>query len=142
MITTSAPPATPATTGAPDGRLRVGAVGGALLATSAVWLAGHALGVIFQVATGGPPQTFTLPFLLGFTLQIALAGWVTLAILEHYTRHALGIWTALGVTVLALSFAPISLAGASAPTKAALSLIHLSVAGVLLVTMRRSAARA
>ena len=66
----------------------------------------------------------------------------TLAVLERYTRHAMGIWTALGVTVLALSFAPIAIAGASAPTKAALSLIHLSVAGVLLVTMRRSAGRA
>ena len=142
MITTSATLATPATISAPDRRLRVGAVGGALLATGAVWLAGHALGVTFQVATGGPPQTFTLPFLLGFTLQVALAGWVTLAVLERYTRHAMGIWTALGVTVLALSFAPIAIAGASAPTKAALSLIHLSVAGVLLVTMRRSAARA
>lgn len=142
MITTSATLATPATISAPDRRLRAGAVGGALLATGAVWLAGHALGVTFQVATGGPPQTFTLPFLLGFTLQVALAGWVTLAILERYTRHAMGIWTALGVSVLALSFAPIALAGASAPTKAALSLIHLSVAGVLLVTMRRSAARA
>ena len=142
MTTTSATLATPATTGAPDRRLRAGAVGGALLATSAVWLVGHVLGVTFQVAAGGPPQTFTLPFLAGFTLQVALAGWVTLAILERYTRHALRIWTALGVTVLALSFAPIALAGASAPTKAALSLIHLSVAGVLLVTMRRSAARA
>jgi hypothetical protein len=142
MTTTSTTLATPATTCAPDRRLRVGAVGGALLATSAVWLVGHALGVTFQVATGGPPQTFTLPFLAGFTLQVALAGWVTLAILERYTRHAMGIWTALGVSVLALSFAPIAIAGASAPTKAALSLIHLSVAGVLLVTMRRSAARA
>jgi uncharacterized protein DUF6069 len=86
---------------------------------------------------GRAPQTFTLPFLAGFTLQVALAGWVTLAILERYTRHAMGIWTALGVSVLALSFAPIALAGASAPIKAALSLIHLSVAGVLLVTMRQ-----
>jgi hypothetical protein len=142
MTTTSTTLATPAATAGPDRRLRAGAVGGALLATSAVWLTGHALGVTFQVAAGGPPQTFTLPFLLGFTLQIALAGWVTLAVLEHYTRHALRIWTALGVSVLALSFAPIAIAGASAPTKAALSLIHLSVAGALMVIMRRSAARA
>lgn len=139
MTTTSTTLATPATVSGPNRRLRASAVGGALLATGAVWLAGHALGVSFKVATGGPPQTFTLPFLLGFTLQIALAGWVTLAVLERYTRHALRIWTALGGTVLALSFAPIALAGASAATKAALSLIHLSVAGVLLVTMRRSA---
>jgi hypothetical protein len=140
-MTTSSRLITPATISVPDRRLRACAVGGALLATSAVWLAGHALGVTFNVAAGGPPQTFTLPFLLGFTVQIALAGWVVLAILEHYTRHALRIWTALGLTVLALSFAPIAVAGASAPTKAALSLIHLSVGGVLLVTMRRSAAR-
>jgi Family of unknown function (DUF6069) len=84
---------------------------------------------------------FTLPFLLGFTAQIALAGWITLAVLEHDTRHALGIWTALGVSVLAVSFAPIALAGASPSSKAVLSLIHLSVAGVLLVTMRRNTAQ-
>jgi hypothetical protein len=138
-MTTSSRLITPATISAPNRRLRACAVGGALLATGAVWLAGHALGVTFSVAAGGPPQTFSLPFLLGFTLQVALAGWVTLATLEHYTRHALRIWTALGLTVLALSFAPIAIAGASAPTKAALSLIHLSVGGVLLVTMRRSA---
>jgi Family of unknown function (DUF6069) len=71
----------------------------------------------------------------------ALAGWITLAVLEHDTRHALGIWTALGVSVLAVSFAPIALAGASPSSKAALSLIHLSVAGVLLVTMRRNTAQ-
>ena len=140
-MTTSSRLITPATISAPNRRLRACAVGGALLATGAVWLAGHTLGVTFNVAAGGPPQTFSLPFLLGFTLQIALAGWVTLAILEHYTWHALRTWTALGLTVLALSFAPIAIAGASAPTKAALSLIHLSVGGVLLVIMRRSATR-
>jgi hypothetical protein len=127
----------------PNRRLRACAVGGALVATGAVWLAGHALGVTFKVAVGngGAAQTFGPAFLLGFALQIALAGWATLAILEHYTRRAMRIWTALGVTVLALSFAPIAVAGSSTGTKAALSLIHLAVAGVLLCTMRRSAAR-
>ena len=51
------------------------------------------------------------------------------------------IWTALGVTVLALSFMPLAAAQASASTKGALTLIHLTVGGVLLVTMRRSVAR-
>jgi Family of unknown function (DUF6069) len=134
---------TPAATHAPNRRLRAGAVGGTLLATGAVWLAGQALGVTFTVAVGNgaTAQTFSPAFLLGFTLQIALAGWATLAILEHYTRRAMRIWTVLGVTVLALSFVPIAAAAAGTATKAALSLIHLAVAGVLLVTMRRSAAR-
>jgi Family of unknown function (DUF6069) len=132
----------PAATRPTKRQIRACGVGGALLATGTVWLAGHALGVTFKVATGNAAaQTFTPAFLLGFTLQIALAGWVTLAILERYSRHAMRIWTALGVTVLGLSFVPLGLAGASTGTKAALGLIHLAVAGVLLFTMRRSAAR-
>jgi len=43
--------------------------------------------------------------------------------------------------VLALSFVPIAVVGASGGTKAVLSLIHLTVGGVLLAAMRRSAAR-
>ena len=126
----------------PRRRLRACAVAGALLATGTVWLAGHALGVTFKVAFGGAAaQTFTPAFLLGFTLQIALAGWAALAVLERYTRYAMRIWTALGVAVLALSFVPLTAAQASASTKTALTLIHLIVAGVLLVTMRRSVAR-
>ena len=134
---------TPGAIHTPSRRLRACAMAGALLATGTVWLAGHALGVTFKVAFGGgaAAQTFSPAFLLGFTLQIALAGWAALAILERYTRYAMRIWTALGVTVLALSFMPLAAAQASASTKAALTLIHLTVAGVLLVTMRRSVAR-
>src|SRR6266487_5245429 len=101
---------TPGAIHAPNRRLRAGAVGGAPLATGALWLVGHSLGVTFKVAasSGATAQTFSPAFLLGFTLQVALVGWATLAILEHYTRRAIQVWTALGVTVLALSFAPIA----------------------------------
>jgi hypothetical protein len=142
MITSNILTAPPAIHAA-NRRLRACGVAGTLLATGTLWLAGHALGVTFKVAahSGGAPQTFSPAFLLGFTLQIALAGWATLAILEHYTRRAVRIWTALGVTVLALSFVPIAVAGANAGTKTALCLIHIIVGSILLSTMRRSAAR-
>ena len=118
-------------------------MGGTLLATGAVWLAGHALGVTFTVAVDHSPtaQTFSPAFPLGFTLEIVLAGWGGARDpgALHPARHA--HLDRVGLAVLALSFVPIAAAGASTGTKTALSLIHLAVAGVLLGTMRRSAAR-
>jgi hypothetical protein len=127
----------------PDRRVRGIAVGGALLATGLLWLAAHALGITLKVDlhNGRPPQVFGLAFLLGFALLFSLLGWASLAILEHYTRRALRIWTSLGVTVLAVSFVPLAAVGATASAKTVLCLIHLALAAVLLSTMRRSYAR-
>jgi len=128
---------------APDHRLRARAVCGALLATGLLWLASQALGVTLMIDlhNGKPPQLFGPVFLLSFTLLFSLLGWGTLAILEHFTRRALPIWTGLGLVVLVWSLVPITSVGASGSAKAVLATIHISVAAVLITAMRRSAVR-
>ena len=113
---------------APDHRLRALAVCGALLTTGLLWLASQALGVtlLIDLHDGQPPQLFGPVFLLSFTLLFSLAGWGTLAILEHVTRWALPLWTGLGVVVLVASLEPISSIGASGSAKAVLASIHLT----------------
>ncbi|MDB5074462.1 MAG: hypothetical protein JWO42_641, partial [Chloroflexi bacterium] len=80
-------------------------------------------------------------FLLSFTLLLSLLGWGTLAILEHYTRKAVSIWTALAGIALVLSFVPIAAADASVSAKIVLATIHISVAVVMITAMRRTAVR-
>jgi hypothetical protein len=119
--------------------VRAIAVGGAVLAASLLWLVARALGVTFRVDPhhGHPPQVLSLPLIIGFALFFCLLGWASLALLERLTRRAKAIWTALGVVVLLLSFVPIISVSASAGTRAALSLIHCSIAAVLIPSMRR-----
>jgi hypothetical protein len=119
--------------------VRAIAVGGAVLAASLLWLAARALGVTFRVDPhhGHPPQVLSLPLIIGFTLFFCLLGWASLALLERLTRSATTIWTALAVLVLLLSFVPIISVSASVGTKTALSLIHCSIAAVLIPAMRR-----
>ncbi len=122
-----------------DGPVRAMGLGAAVLGASLLWLAAHALGVSFRVDPhhGHPPQVLSLPLIIGFTLFFCLAGWGLLALLERYTRRAKTIWTMLAVTMLLLSFGPIISVSAAAGTKAALSLIHCSIAAVLIPAMRR-----
>jgi len=119
--------------------VRAIAVGGAVLAVSLLWLGAHALGVTFRVDPhhGHPPQVLSLPLIIGFTLFFCLLGWASLALLERFTRGAKAIWSALAILVLLLSFVPIISVSASAGTTTALSLIHCSIAAVLIPIMRR-----
>lgn len=120
-------------------RVRAAAVGAAVLATSLLGLIARMLGVGLRVDqhNGQGPQAIGLPLIAGFTLVISLLGWGALALLEHYTRRATTIWSVLAISVLLLSFAPILLAGATTSTKTTLSLIHLTVAAILIPTLRR-----
>jgi hypothetical protein len=83
----------------------------------------------------GEAERMTLVQACGFTLQIGLVGWVVLALLERFTRRARAIWSTLAVIVLALSFAPIWLVGATTGTRAALVVLHIAVAAVLVPLM-------
>lgn len=120
---------------------RAAAVGGAVLATSLLWLIAHLLGASLRVDqhNGQGPQVIGLPLVAGFTLTISLLGWGTLALLERYLQRAITAWSVLAVTVLLLSFAPILLAEASVGTKTTLALIHLTVAAILIPTLRGEA---
>jgi hypothetical protein len=123
--------------------LRATGVVGALIATSVWWLVAQALNVSLRVNlhNGRPAQQFGLLFLLGFALGFSILGWAVLAVLDGRTRRSVAIWTTMGIGLLAVSFVPIALAGASLGTRVILSCIHLSVAAALLTFMRRSCAR-
>jgi Family of unknown function (DUF6069) len=120
---------------------RAVAVAGTVLATSVLWLVAHLLGVGLRVDqhNGQGPQAIGLPLVAGFTLVISLLGWAALALMERYVKRAVTAWTVLAIAVLLLSFTLILLVGASAGTKTTLSLIHITVAAVLIPALRRGA---
>ncbi|MCW2912232.1 MAG: transcriptional regulator [Actinomycetia bacterium] len=138
-MTTINQTARPTTSSAARRRVRAVAVGGAVLATSLLWLVAHALGTNLRVDqhNGSGSQVISLPLVIGFTLVVSLLGWGVLAVLEHYTRLARTIWSVLAVAVLLLSFVPIVAVSATSGTKTMLSLIHIAVAAVLIPLLRR-----
>ena len=132
---TTTPPSPTAT------RLRRGifAVSGAVLSTTLIWTAAHALGVEFRVDphNGQPPGTIGLPFAVAVTLAAALIGWGVRALLQRITRRASTAWTVLAFIALTASFLPLLAVGASGTTKAALASMHLAVAAVLIPVFGR-----
>jgi hypothetical protein len=124
-------------------RARGLAVGGAVLATSLIYIVAHALGTDFKLTDPGKTEAHALilPEIIVFTIVFSLLGWGALALLERYTRRAKTIWTALAITVLVLSFVPLAIEQATSDTKIMLSLIHLAVAVTLVPVLRRSASR-
>lgn len=123
-------------------RLRAAAAGVAAVATSAVALVASALGADFRLTDSGGTVVLGLPTIIAFTLVFAALGWASLALLERFTRRrpaaARTAWTALAAAVTALSLAPIYLEHATTGTKISLTVIHLTVAAVLIPAFRRS----
>jgi hypothetical protein len=126
-------------TTAPTARTRLYAVAGAVLAVAAVWAAARIAGADLRVdpGNGQPPGTIALPFAAGVTLVVAALGWGPRAGLDRMTRRAHVVWTVLAGTVLAVSFLPLLGVEATGGTKAALALMHVSVAAVLLPVLGR-----
>jgi hypothetical protein len=120
-------------------RVRAYALGGAALATSAVWVVADAMGVDFRLTDSHSSVVIGLPTVIGFTLLCAGLGWAALAVLERFTSRAIRSWTGLAATVLTLSMVPIFLEHATAGTRSSLVLIHLAVAAVLIPMLRKSA---
>jgi hypothetical protein len=112
-----------------------------VLATSLVWLITHLLGVSLRVDqhNGQGPQAIGLPLIAGLTLVVSLLGWGALALMERYIKRAVTVWSVLAFAVLLLSFTAILLVGASVGTKTTLSMIHITVAAMLIPTLRRGA---
>jgi hypothetical protein len=111
----------------------------AAAATSVVWLLAHAAGASFTLMASGKTLTIGLPAVIGFTLWFSGLGWITLALLERYSGSAAKTWTRLAAGVLLLSLVPIFAEHASAGTRTALLLIHLTVAAVLIPVFRHTA---
>ena len=124
----------------PAGRpRRARSVAVATVAASVIYLAASGAGVPFDLTDPGKaqPMHLTLPVIISVALFFALSGWAALTALEHYRPGRAGtVWSALAVTVLFLSYAPIGIEHASASTKVMLVIIHTTVAAALLPMAR------
>jgi len=118
------------------------AVLGATAAAVVIWVVATLAGADLTVTLGGQPtQKVTVINVIVAALVGSLAGWGLLALLRRFTNNARAIWT-----VIAIVFALFSLGGpltatASVGTKVALVAMHLAVATVTIVGLRRTPGR-
>jgi len=123
-------------------RTPVATVLGATAAAVAIWIVATVAGADLTVTLGGQPtQKVTVINVIVAALVGSLAGWGLLALLRRFTNNARAIWT-----VIAIVFALFSLGGpltatASVGTKVALVAMHLAVATVTIVGLRRTPGR-
>ena len=119
------------------------AVLGATAAAVVIWIVAIAAGADLTVSFGPGRATekITLINVVVAALAGSLAGWGLLALLRRFAANARAIWT-----VIAIIFALLSLGGplstiSSAGTKAWLVAMHLTVATVTIVGLRRTRGR-
>jgi hypothetical protein len=119
------------------------AVLGATAAAVAIWivatLAGAELTVSFSA--GQPIQKVTVINVVVAALVGSLAGWGLLALLRRFTTNARAIWTVIAIVVALLSLGGPLSAIASIGTKVSLVAMHLAVATVTIVGLRRTKGR-
>ncbi len=112
------------------------AAGVAVLWMAAVPVAGLNL----AVHMGGRTQPITLASVVGASVLAGLLGWGLLAALETRIRRAATIWTAVALTVVVLSLGGPLTSAASLPAAAVLAGMHLLVAAVVVLVLRRTSA--
>jgi hypothetical protein len=119
------------------------AVLGATAAAVAIWivatLAGAELTVSFSA--GQPIQKVTVINVVVAALVGSLAGWGLLALLRRFTTNARAIWTVIAIVLALLSLGGPLSAIASIGTKVSLVAMHLAVATVTIVGLRRTKGR-
>ena len=118
----------------------VTAVLGATAAAVAIWLGATLAGADLTVSfgPGQPIQKITVVNVIVAALVGSLAGWGLLALLRRFTTKARAIWTVTAIVAALLSLAgPLSTIS-SGGTKAWLVSMHLVVATVLIVVLRRT----
>lgn len=134
---TGSPPNTATVQGRPRGR-RALVVAGACAAALAVWLlAGPVLGTDLTVrpAPGAATQEVTAASVVLSCVLAGLAGWALLVLLERLTTHGAMVWRWLAGVVALLSLGgPLTL-GQGTGAVIVLTLLHVVVAGVLLVAL-------
>jgi hypothetical protein len=124
---------------APSVRTSITAVLSATAAAVAIWGVAIAAGVDLTVGFGpNPPMKVTVVNVVVAALVGSLAGWGLLALLRRFTTKARTIWTVIAVTFALLSLVGPLSAIASQSTKVTLAAMHLAVAGVLIVLLRRT----
>jgi hypothetical protein len=113
----------------------------AVLAALAVWgLSELVFGIdVRQPAFGtGVPQDLTAAPVVIASVVAGLAAWLALAVLERLTRHARAAWVALATLVLVASLrAPLAGRGIDEQSRLVLTLLHLTVGGLLIVLLAR-----
>ncbi|GIH06088.1 hypothetical protein Rhe02_41550 [Rhizocola hellebori] len=121
---------------------RLAAVAGAMLVAAAGFAVLHSMaGIDLAATTGTTVQHVTLTATMAAAAIAAVAGWLSLALLERLTSRGRAIWTAIAVTVLLLSLLAGPAAGTTGGAKAGLALLHLAVGAVVIGTLRRSSSR-
>ena len=118
----------------------VAGVLGATAAAVAIWavatIAGADLTVSF--APGQPIQKVTVVNVIVAALVGSLAGWGLLGLLRRFTAKARSIWTVIAIVAGLLSlWGPLSVIAAPA-TKVSLAAMHLIVATVVIMVLRRT----
>jgi hypothetical protein len=113
---------------------------GAVLAALAIWIvAGPLLDADLLVRSGvGSPQSVGAGSVVAASLLAALLGWALLAILERLTSRARAVWTGVALVVLLMSLSGPLTSGTTLSTKATLAIMHVTVAAVLIQTLRRT----
>jgi hypothetical protein len=121
----------------------VAAVLGATAAAVAIWIVATAAGADLTVSfgPGQPIQRITVVNVIVAALVGSLAGWGLLALLRRFTANARAIWTAIAIIVALLSLGGPLSAVASPGTKVSLVAMHLAVATVTIVGLRRTRGR-
>jgi Family of unknown function (DUF6069) len=126
----------------PTQRTRLLAVAGAAAAALAVWAVAVPLtGIDLTVRIGGGSDTQQIGSgeVVLVSLLAGLAGWALLDLLERFTSHTRGIWTASALVVLAVSLLGPLGGGVTTAARVALTGMHLAAAAVLIPLLARSA---
>ncbi len=113
---------------------------GATAAAVAIWIVATLAGAELTVSFGAgqPIQKITVVNVVVAALAGSLAGWGLLALLRRFTAKARSVWTVTAIVAALLSLAGPLSAIASVGTKVALVAMHLAVATVLIVVLRRT----
>jgi hypothetical protein len=113
---------------------------GATAAAVAIWIVATLAGADLTVSFGAgqPIQKVTVVNVVVAALVGSLAGWGLLALLRRFTARARAIWTVIAIVAALLSLGGPLSAIASIGTKVSLVAMHLAVATVLIVGLRRT----
>ena len=115
----------------------------ATAAAVAIWIVATLAGAELTVSFGPsqPTQKITVINVVVAALVGSLAGWGLLALLRRFMANARAVWTVIAIVFLLFSMGgPVS-ATASVGTKVALVAMHLAVATVVIVGLRRTPGR-
>lgn len=120
-----------------------------LTAVAAAVLGGLAVWVLATVALGGAPrspavgstasQPIAAPWVATVVAGVSLAAWALLAVLERFVARPRTVWTIVAGAVFVLSLAaPWQGAGISTANRIMLTLMHLTVAALLIPLLART----